>query len=60
MKIHIGTYVNSNDIHSATVTPANEAGINELPNLLRKNDKVIFADAGYVSAYKRGARHLGS
>lgn len=60
MKIHIGTDVNSNCIHSATVTSANEADINELPNLLRENDKVIFADAGYVSdTYKRGARHLG-
>lgn len=60
MKIHIGTDVNSNAIHSATVTSANEADINELPNLLRKDDKVIFADAGYVSdTYKRGARHLG-
>ena len=43
MKIHIGTDVNSNCIHSATVTSANEADINELPNLLRENDKVIFA-----------------
>lgn len=60
MKIHIGTDVNSNAIHSATVTAANEADINELPNLVRKDDKVIFADAGYTSdSYKRGARELG-
>jgi IS5 family transposase len=60
MKIHIGTDVNSNAIHSATVTAANEADINELPNLVREEDKVIFADAGYTSdSYKRGARELG-
>jgi IS5 family transposase len=60
MKIHIGTDVNSNAIHSATVTAANVADITELPNLLRVDDKVIFADAGYTSdSYKRGSRALG-
>lgn len=60
MKIHIGTDVNSNAIHSATVTAANVADITELPNLLRAEDKVIFADAGYTSdSYKRGSRALG-
>jgi len=60
MKIHIGTDVNSNAIHSATVTSANKADIDELPNLLREDDKVIFADAGYTSdTYKRGSRKLG-
>ena len=60
MKVHIGTDVNSNTIHSATVTAANVADITELPNLLREEDKVIFADAGYTSdSYKRGARALG-
>jgi len=59
-KIHIGTDINSNAIHSATVTPANEADVNELPKLLRKDDKIVFADAGYTSdTYKREARSLG-
>jgi len=31
MKIHIGTDINSKAIHSVTVTAANEADINELP-----------------------------
>lgn len=36
------------------------ADITELPNLLRRDDEVIFGDAGYTSdEYKRGARHLG-
>ncbi len=60
MKVHIGTDINSNAIHSATVTAANVADIDEMPKLLRKEDEVIFADAGYNSdAYKRGARSLG-
>lgn len=60
MKIHIGSDVNSNVMHSATVTAANKADIDELPNLVREDDKVIFADAGYTSdSYKRGSRALG-
>lgn len=60
MKIHIGTDVNSNMIHRATVTAANVADIDEMPNLLRADDQVIFGDAGYTSdSYKRGARALG-
>ncbi len=60
MKIHIGTDVNSNAIHSATITPANTADITELPKLLRERDRVVFADAGYTSdSYKKGARALG-
>lgn len=60
LKLHIGTDVNSHVVHSATVTSANEADINELPNLLREDDQVVFADAGYTSdRYKRGSRALG-
>ena len=52
--------MNSNAIHSASVTAANKADIDELPNLVREEDKVIFADAGYTSdSYKRGSRALG-
>lgn len=60
LKLHIASDVNSNTIHSATVTGANVADIDELPKLLRETDQVVFADAGYTSdTYKRGARHLG-
>lgn len=60
MKVHIGTDINSNVIHSATVTAANTADISELPKLLRKEDDVIMGDAGYDSdTYKRGSRQLG-
>ncbi|MDP0587669.1 MAG: IS5 family transposase [Candidatus Endonucleobacter bathymodioli] len=57
---YFGFKIHSNVIHSATVTPANEADVNELPKLLRKDDKIVFADAGYTSdTYKREARSLG-
>ncbi len=60
MKIHIGSDVNSNAIHSATVTSANIADISEMPKLLREEDEVVFGDAGYTSdSYKRGARSRG-
>jgi len=60
MKIHIGADVNSGAVHTVTTTAANVADITELPKLLRENDRVIFADAGYTSdEYRRGARHLG-
>lgn len=60
MKVHVGADVNSGAVHSVTVTPANRADIEELPRLLRAEDEVIFADAGYTSdEYKRGARRLG-
>ncbi len=60
MKIHIGSDIDSNTIYSAIVTSANIADIDEMPELLRKEDEVIFSDAGYTSdSYKRGARSLG-
>jgi IS5 family transposase len=60
MKIHIGADVDSGAVHTVEVTPANEADINLLPKLLRPEDQVIFADAGYTSdEYKRGSRQLG-
>ena len=60
MKIHAGTDVNDGTAHSIEVTPANEADISQLPNLLRESDEVIFGDAGYTSdSYKRGSRAMG-
>jgi IS5 family transposase len=60
MNIHVGADVNSGAAHTVTTTAAHVADITELPKLLRKEDRVIFADAGYTSDdYRRGARHLG-
>jgi hypothetical protein len=49
MKVHIGADVDSGAVHGVAVTGANEADINVLPRLLRKQDEVIFGDAGYTS-----------
>jgi len=60
MKIHVGADVDSGAVHSVTTTAANVADITELPKLLREDDQVVFADAGYSSdSYRRGARHMG-
>ncbi len=40
MKIHIGTDLNTNIIHSATVTAANESDVGQMDNLLR--DEVYY------------------
>lgn len=60
MKIHVGVDVDSGAVHTVTTTAANVADITELPKLIREDDQVIFADAGYSSdSYRRGARHMG-
>lgn len=60
IKINIGAGVNSGAVHTVTTTATHVADINELPKLLREDDRVILADAGYTSdEYRRGARHLG-
>lgn len=46
MKIHIGVDVNSGAVHTVFTTAA-YSRINELPKLLREDDRVIFADVGY-------------
>jgi hypothetical protein len=40
---------NSGAVQTVTTTAANVADINELPKLLREDDRVIFAEAGYSS-----------
>jgi len=60
MKIHVGADVDSGAVHTVTTTSANVADIDELPKLLRDDDAVVFADAGYTSdTYKRGAKKVG-
>jgi len=60
MKVHVGADVDSGAVHSVTTTAANVADLTELPNLLRDDDRVIFADTGYSSdEYRRGARYMG-
>lgn len=51
--------MNSGAVQTVTSTAANAADINELPKLLREDDRVIFADAGYTSdKYRQEAWYL--
>ena len=60
MKVHVGADVNSGMVHTVSVTPANVPDINELPNLLREDDRAVFGDKGYVNnVFKRAARKAG-
>ena len=60
MKLHIGTDLNTNIIHTATVTSANESDVGQMSKLLRKSDEVIMGDAGYTGEkHKKKAREEG-
>ena len=50
MQAPIGADVNSGAAHGVQVTAANEADIDQLPNLLRADDAVMFGDAGLPAA----------
>lgn len=53
MKAHIGVDASSGLVHEVTVTPANEADINQAQHLLHGQEKVVFGDAGYTGMDKR-------
>ncbi|GHU18074.1 hypothetical protein FACS189475_02960 [Betaproteobacteria bacterium] len=56
MKIHVGADVQSGLVHTVGVTAANTADISALPHLLRKEDRAVFGDKGYVNnQFKRHA-----
>jgi IS5 family transposase len=60
MKVHVGADIQSGLVHTVSVTPANEADINQLPNLLREDDRAVLADAAYgKNEFKRAAREAG-
>jgi IS5 family transposase len=53
MKAHIGVDADSGLVHTVVGTAANEADINQTHNLLRGDEKVAWADAGYNGVEKR-------
>lgn len=60
MKVHVGADIRSGLAHTVSVTLANEADINQLPNLLREDDRAVLGDAAYgKNAFKRAARKAG-
>jgi IS5 family transposase len=54
MKAHIGVDVESGLVHTVKCTPANVHDITVAHTLLHGEEKVAFADAGYVGIEKRG------
>ena len=60
MKVHVGADVNSGLVHTVSVTPANVSDINQLPHLVREDDRAVFGDKGYVNnKLKRLVRKAG-
>jgi transposase, IS5 family len=53
MKAHIGVDAGTGYVHSLTATAANVHDLDEAVNLVRDDDEVVYADAGYQGAQKR-------
>jgi IS5 family transposase len=53
MKAHIGVDTHSGLVHSVTTTAANQADITQTAKLLHGQERLGFADAGYVGVDKR-------
>lgn len=56
MKAHIGVDVGSGLVHTVATTPANEADVEVIDELLHGKEDVVYADAGYTGADKRVQR----
>lgn len=53
MKAHIGVDAGTGYIHSVTATAANIHDLDQAVHLVRDDDEVVYADAGYQGAPKR-------
>jgi IS5 family transposase len=64
MKAHIGVDAGTGYVHSVTATAANVHDLDEVTNLVRADDTVVYVDAGYQGAPKRpeitGDEHLST
>ena len=62
MMAHIGVDAGTGYVHSVTATAANVHDLDEITNLVRADDEVVYADAGYQGVDKRpevvGDKHL--
>ena len=56
MKAHIGADVDSGLVHTVVTTPANEADVEVVDELLHGKEQVAYADAGYLGADQRVLR----
>ena len=53
MKAHIGVDAGTGYVHSVTATAANVHDLDETAKLIRDDDEVVYADAGYQGVEKR-------
>lgn len=53
MKIHSGVDAGTGYVHTITATPANTHDIVETHKLIRKDDRTVYADSGYLGIDKR-------
>lgn len=53
MKAHIGVVAGTGYVHAVTATGANVHDLDELANLVRDDDQVVYTDAGYQGVQKR-------
>lgn len=53
MKCHVGVDAGTGYVHTITATSANVHDITQTHNLLRKDDKVVYGDSGYIGVEKR-------
>jgi IS5 family transposase len=53
MKAHIGVDADSGLVHTVTTTPANEADVEQVADLLHGKEEEVYADSGYRGAESR-------
>ncbi len=53
MKAHIGADAKGGLVHTVVVTPANEADINVMDDLLHGDEQVVYGDKGYAGEERR-------
>jgi transposase, IS5 family len=58
MKAHIGVDADSGLVHTVVTTPANEADVEVVSELLHGKESVVHADAGYTGAEQRVRRQV--
>ena len=56
MKAHIAVDADSGLVHTVTTTPANEADVEQVADLLHGKEKFVYADSGYRGAQSRVER----
>ena len=50
MKAHIGVDAGTGYVHTVTATAANVHDLDEVADLVRADDEVVYTDAGYQGA----------